>query len=222
MPHFENKKAGEKITKIDLPSESSAETTRSHFQSINEDLKRTFPTLEQNENELIPVNSDLQLTSSPKHELKKNVVFRTIDNYFRSKPFELKNKGEFYEILGIRGFKKFLLNGGDYSLRLLGMRTIKQRGRAGLHKTEQELIENEKMTRALEAAHIPIITYGLSYTGMFIQNEKWVPAGISILLNIAVNIYPIMTQRYNRARYTYYLDRIRQRREKNLLRATKS
>lgn len=106
---------------------------------------------------------------------------RKYDWYFEPKSFE--KSGKLYEILGVKIFQKLLF----------GLKEIYSLDAAG------GILPFEKSTRVLEAIHIvegsivAVITAGCIAF-------KILPASLGISINIIANIYPIMLQRYNRAR----------------------
>ena len=123
------------------------------------------------------------------------------DFYFKPKSFERNLR--VYERLGVRFFKKYLLPYGDvmvkYVLRPLGFKLVK--------KSSPSLDQYEITTRILEGFHLgglAAFTYGMVEYGPEIPL-----AGHLVLhaLNVLINIYPIITQRYNRARVYKLLEK---------------
>ena len=101
-----------------------------------------------------------------------------LDFYFTPKFFE--KSGRIYELLGVRIFKKFLPTYGDYMLRLTGIRLIN-------NGSTETLKDYETATKIFEMIHLVFCLLYICFS-------------VSILLNLMINIYPIMVQRYNRAR----------------------
>ena len=107
-----------------------------------------------------------------------------LDFYFAPKFFE-KN-GRFYEFLGVHIFKKFLPTFGDYVVRLTGSSVLSGR-------STKSLKTYEMFTRIYETAHLALcilmISMLLKHFTIFV-----------FVTNLAINVYPILTQRYNRAK----------------------
>ena len=126
-----------------------------------------------------------------------------IDSYFKPKSFERWDDGKIYRWLGVKHFKKILPTGGDYVARWIGWRPI-----ANASSKEEGLRDYEKLTRSLELIHSVLFPL---YTTSMIQDltdGDLESAGWMLIKNLAVNVYPIMVQRYNRARIYNALDRI--------------
>jgi len=123
---------------------------------------------------------------------------------FYFKPREFEKKGKVYEWLGVRTFKKFLPTFGDYVNRFvfkpLGMPHL-------INKSNQSLQTWATMTKVYETLHLTDVPiYSLLTIGMLaIGSYDGVAIGIG--LNLAINVYPIMTQRYNRGRIHRVLER---------------
>ena len=108
--------------------------------------------------------------------------------YFKPKKFETL---PFYESIGVRIFKKFLPTMGDYLIRITGYHCV---------EGKRDIKLMELISRLYELTHLVIfviITISIisSIIALDLQN-----ALMLFLLNIVVNLYPIMTQRYNRIR----------------------
>ena len=126
-----------------------------------------------------------------------------IDSYFKPKSFERWEDGKIYKWLGVKHFKKILPTGGDYVAKWIGWRPI-----AGASSKEEGLRDYEKWTRVYESIHSVLFPL---YTTSMIQDladGDLESAGWMLLKNLAINVYPIMVQRYNRARIYNALDRI--------------
>lgn len=110
--------------------------------------------------------------------------------YFAPKRWEMS--GKLYEFFGIRFYKKWVPTGGEVQVRRSGEKYLKGRNMAAVLVFEQ-------LTRKNEAAHVFLF---LVYTGLGLLMSL-LHVGFVLLfliLNILVNVYPIMLQRYNRAR----------------------
>lgn len=111
-----------------------------------------------------------------------------LDLYFAPKFFE-KN-GLIYKLLGVHIFKRFLPTGGDIISRITKTRTIEN------GKTET-LKRYEKYTRIYEAIHL---TAFVGYIALIMINLSLYWVVMWVVLNLLINVYPIMVQRYNRGR----------------------
>ena len=123
-----------------------------------------------------------------------------LDLYFKPKPFE--RNGKLYRVLGVKRFKKFMFN-GDYMNALLRKIYPKYR----LVKDEDSARFWEFCTRIYEGVHLG--GCGLMITKIVdrLADTDYKGAAIYTALNTVVNIYPIMLQRYNRARIYNVLGR---------------
>lgn len=124
--------------------------------------------------------------------------------YFASRPFELRGNGKVYERLGAKFYKKYVPTSGDVITRLRG---IKRLNIAAIGR-RQALIEHELQTRKWEWRHLVsalLLQAWAIFAGVSIGAEHF---WISSAINLVVNIYPIMVQRYNRARIVPCLTRM--------------
>lgn len=111
------------------------------------------------------------------------------ENYFKTNEIEKNNK--IYRILGVPIFKRVVMKlvmSGKVSNYNLMEYSIK-----GLKEYEYQTRNNE-FKHLLFCILMLIITIGLLYIGDYVK------AVVSLILNIVVNIYPILLQRYNRIR----------------------
>ena len=118
--------------------------------------------------------------------------------YFNLRSFELD--GRFYEVLGVRLFKRFA-SSGDFCNRRrrrsdTGFRNIKDYGSA---------IEWEAHARFNELAHLSNLIFSLVMIVWLCFRARYTWIGVIMFLNVILNVYPIMLQRYNRGR----IERIR-------------
>lgn len=116
--------------------------------------------------------------------------------YFTPKFFE-KN-GIIYEFFGVHIFKRFIPTFGDYMVRLTGSSLLSD-------GSTKSLKMYEKMTRIFETIHV---IFCIAMINLFVARPTW----SNFFMNMAINVYPIMTQRYNRMR----IYRILQKREGKL------
>jgi|SRR5579859_978878 len=124
------------------------------------------------------------------------------DAWFNPKGFE--EQGEFYKRLGIGVYKRYLPTSGDLAWHASQMP-------AQVTKDIDILEQFERQTRNLEAGHLIcfvgmalVIISAIGYNGV---DPSFV--GGCVAVNTLVNAYPIMLQRYNRARLYRVLQRLR-------------
>src|SRR3989338_9292207 len=123
------------------------------------------------------------------------------DFYFQPKFFE--KSGRFYEWFGVKFFKKYLLlTSEDTPLGLWRNRSL-----FGYYY-ESKLKSLEKETRDLEVIHL----FGLYVFSCFMVLAYLMSSFLFLIyffsfLNICINLYPILVQRYNRARIYRILER---------------
>ena len=115
------------------------------------------------------------------------------DSYFRPRAFELS--GRLYEAAGVHRFGRFMMH-GDYMNRRIrriipGYRFVG--GRDSLHRVETH-------TRESERGHLVWLLSGVPPT-IYAMVSGWLKfAAYFVAVNIILNIYPILLQRYTRAR----------------------
>jgi hypothetical protein len=118
--------------------------------------------------------------------------------YFQPRPFE--RSGRIYERLGIRFFRRFMLQGDYYNRALRGNDPAHRviTGRASAKRYDAQ-------TRAAERAHLINLIVGVVITlyGLCLGFYRF--AVLFTASNALFNVYPIMLQRYTRGR----IDRIR-------------
>lgn len=117
-------------------------------------------------------------------------------SYFQPKAFE--KDGQIYSVFGVHLFRKLLVMVGWEKL-------SKQKNPVKNNQTCLELCERN--TRISELGHVLIaalvFAVALAATSS-LQEAKWL-----IGLNVLLNIYPVLLQRYNRPRYRKVLQRMR-------------
>ena len=113
--------------------------------------------------------------------------------YFNLWDFE--RDGRFYERLGIRWFKRFATKGDYWNKRRRhsdpGFRNVKDFNAA---------IEWEARTRFNEFVHLCSLVVGLVIMGWLYLQNKYAWLVVIFFVVLIWDIYPIMLQRYNRAR----------------------
>lgn len=113
--------------------------------------------------------------------------------------------GRIYELLGTRLYKFFVPTGGDLAKRWGDAHEFTSGTRVGT-KMEDQLGQYRNATKSLEAVHWAL---GAAFAAMTLAHFV-ASGGASMLLigsNVLVNLYPIMTQRYNRVRIDSVLAR---------------
>jgi len=117
-----------------------------------------------------------------------------LEYYFRPKFFE--RSGKLYEKLGVKVYKKFVPTNGDYVNKLIKKSSPKYR--FIYNKNNLEIFG--KWTKIMEGSHTAIGSGLLYFTIDALSKGDYKFAGIFAGINAVTNVYPIMLQRYNRAR----------------------
>lgn len=114
-------------------------------------------------------------------------------NYFNLFPFE--RDGRLYEMLGIRLFKRFASAGDFFNRR-------RRHSEAEFRNVTNysSAIEWEARTRFNEFVHLCNLIFSLVMIAWLCFQARYNWLGLIIFLNLILNVYPIMLQRYNRAR----------------------
>ena len=135
--------------------------------------------------------------------------------YFSPKQFE--KDGRIYKLLGVRKFKRYMPTSGDLVINHLR----KSSGKGLINgSTTKDLHRYERYTRLFEATHLG---FGVPLTGLVIDavlQNRLDAAAIITTMNIAGNIYPVMVQRYNRARLYRTIERNEKRRKRRKKQST--
>ena len=128
----------------------------------------------------------------------KNLKEKISNFYFAPKNFE--KDGKIYEKVGIKFFKDYCINAGT-KFSLTGK--YKVHGRENLGKFIEETKHSEKVHLALGAG-LAVLDAAL------LCNDKidFKTFGYLSLANIAINLYPIMAQRYNRNKAQKIMNKI--------------
>jgi hypothetical protein len=127
--------------------------------------------------------------------------FRMPERYYRLRTFE--HEGRSYEYLGVHWFKK-LVRHGPFTIFAPTLRL--QRKITELSGTELTRLEGEMCKT--EAGHLAIgliVILMAAYTAI---RGWWDAAGWLLLFNIPLNIYPLLLQRYNRAKLQPLLEKV--------------
>jgi hypothetical protein len=126
------------------------------------------------------------------------------ESYFKTKRLETNM---LYEGLGVRFYKRWMPTTGDIAVRTKWHPCYKlnslltSRNAAGLHRLIQD-------TKIVELVHLVGLTIFGGIMARDIHSQSWGWLAFDTLINIGLNIYPIMVQRYNRNRVNRVLDRM--------------
>ena len=126
--------------------------------------------------------------------------------YLRLRPFEFKGNGAIYARLGARIYKKFVPTSGDLVTRLRGIKRLK------IVETgdRREALENYiNLTQKWEWRHLISAIFLQSWAllaGVSLGMEHF---WVSSTINIFVNIFPIIVQRFNRVRLVGVIAKIK-------------
>lgn len=118
----------------------------------------------------------------------------TLKSEFKSDYYLEKNwekKGKIYEVFGINLFRKLLV--------IIGWEKLNKKANP-VEKNVQALEHLEYRTKQSELGHIIIFFIVLAFT-IYVGINFGIKETLSlIILNILLNVYPILLQRYNRPR----------------------
>lgn len=118
------------------------------------------------------------------------LVPRLPPRYHALRKFEID--GHIYELLGVR-LVKWLLRRGPLAVFNPDLHMPKERTPANLAHLEQKM-------RDAEASHFILLVLTLGVVAHAAVRGWWGAAAWTILFDVLVNGYPVMLQRYNRAR----------------------
>ncbi len=126
--------------------------------------------------------------------------------YFRLRPFELHGNGTIYARLGVRIYKKFVPTTGDLVTRLRGIKRLKIVEIGDRRKALENYLN---LTLKWEWRHLISAVFLQSWAllaGITLGMEHF---WISSTINIFVNFYPIILQRFNRVRLVSIITKLR-------------
>ena len=130
-----------------------------------------------------------------------------LDGYYRPKGVERWRNGHIYELLGVRAYKRWLPTLGDRACQRTGIHAIRSFSRSS-SDCRQQLEALERWTRRYEAVHVLSAVVITGYTVSALRSGSFLNGSLLVALNLAVNIYPFMIQRYNRVRIEAILRRM--------------
>jgi hypothetical protein len=131
--------------------------------------------------------------------------------YFEPRRIEQAANGRIYVLLGVRLFKRYLPTSGDLISRFRRRRRIAPIG----PDLVDSLLQYEKQTKSWEARHIfgALSMLALTWWSIAVHGKGSWPALLGA--NLLINGYPIMLQRYNRARLRSILAHLEGRQPKS-------
>lgn len=126
--------------------------------------------------------------------------------YLNPRPFEMHDGGAIYQRLGVRVYKKYVPTSGDLITRVrrikrLKIMTLGRRAALERHRVQTGVWEWRHLISALLLQSWAIVG-GLTFSA----EQFWV----STVINVVVNVYPIMVQRFTRVRINLCLARMQQ------------
>lgn len=124
--------------------------------------------------------------------------------YLGLRPFEQRNKGVIYTKLGARIYKKWVPTSGEVITRLRGidrLKIVKTGSRRAALENHAKLARVWEWRHLLSAILLFIWAVG---AGVYIGIEQFY---MCVAINLLVNIYPIIVQRYNRVRIHFLLNK---------------
>lgn len=161
-------------------------------------LKGDFGRISGLESSLYSGNEEISIPKTSKKEKLQKVadwIMNLEESYFTPREFEKKENGKFYKNLGVHQFKKFLPSFGNYVNKLANLNIISKFG-----SKEKGLRNYIGFTRSMESIHLMGLLFGSGVVMQRLSEGDLKTAGYATLANVVANIYPIMVQRYNRAR----------------------
>ncbi|WP_205502622.1 glycosyl-4,4'-diaponeurosporenoate acyltransferase CrtO family protein [Rufibacter psychrotolerans] len=108
--------------------------------------------------------------------------------YFNSYRFE--QEGRIYEYLGVHFYRKLLV--------WTGWEKVSRKANP-IRKDLASLTTADRNSRTSEAGHLVIAVIVFAVAGLVMRS--WSEARWLLVLNVVLNIYPVLLQRFNRPRY---------------------
>jgi len=138
--------------------------------------------------------------------------------YYRPNALEAWKKGYIYECLGVRFFKRWVFTGGDKIRAATGIHAFTS-GSLGSDTPDRQLVEYEKSTRRNEFPHVAGLLGMAALTVVQVAiNGHPALTALCVGLNVVVNFYPVISQRYNRVRIIALQEKRASLREREALR----
>ncbi len=130
----------------------------------------------------------------------KSTLTKTLDNYFATKEFE--KDGKIYEILGVKYFGRYFPNFGSF-----WTKKFKEYPSMINGYKKKDLNKFINLTRRIEGGHLIALPLWTSLNIYHFMNKDYESLAIFGGINILINVYPIMSQRYNRNRALRFLEK---------------
>ncbi len=121
--------------------------------------------------------------------VSRAVVPRLPAGWYELHGFE--QDGRCYELVGVRLFKR-LLRRGPLAVFNPGLHLPTER-------TPERLAHLDQRMRDAESSHTVLVLVTLALAAYQAAVGRWASAGWILVFNLAMNVYPVMLQRYNRA-----------------------
>ena len=141
-----------------------------------------------------------------------SVARRIVCGYFWPRDFERAHGGGIYRALGVETFGRVIPTGGVAVRRLTGARMAPYTLRGTSLGAARDFYYR---TCVFEAAHAPFLVALLAITAHQLTAGRMDLAAKDMLVNVGVNIYPIMHHRRTRARIVRLLELEQRRRRRS-------
>lgn len=122
--------------------------------------------------------------------LSRVVAVRLPDRFHTLRPFE--RDGRVYERVGVRLAKRTLRRGP--------LAVFNPQLHLPAERTPEQLARLASNMRAAEASHAVLFVATLPVAAHAVVRGWWSAALLMLVFDVAMNLYPVMLQRYNRAR----------------------
>ncbi len=122
--------------------------------------------------------------------LSRVAQVRLPDRYFELRPFE--RDGRVYELVGVRLAKSVLRRGP--------LAVFNPQLHLPTERTPGQLAHLAQRMRDAEASHAVLFVSTLAVVVHAIARGWWVAAALALMFDVVMNLYPVMLQRYNRAK----------------------
>jgi hypothetical protein len=125
--------------------------------------------------------------------------------------WDFERDGRCYERLGIRWFKRFAIQGDFWN-------KVRRRSDPGFRNVKDldSALEWEARTRTNELRHLCTLAIGLAIMAWLYSRSEYAWLAVVFFAVLVWDIYPIMLQRYNRAR----IQRVKSRPRRTLAKPT--
>ena len=151
---------------------------------------------------------ELEQIASEESEIYESVFYAKKNNYFKPQDWERWKDGLVYKCLGVDFFKTVVPTQGRIISKIFDLHPIRK-----AENKEEGLKEYEPWTRLYETVHLVGGSICTIANGMIFIDKGIEEALPGIIANLAVNIYPVMLQRYNRAMIYNALEKIEEEKQ---------